>query len=86
LAEYFVNPNPGIVSPLSTGPMPNLGPMPNVSPLSNLGPMPNLAPMPNVGPAFVNAAPVPYHCHRPLLNPDAILILFILLVIILRVR
>ncbi|WP_199620504.1 hypothetical protein [Paenibacillus alkalitolerans] len=71
MAEYYVNPNPGYVSPTAANPMANVAAAANVAPFMT-------APA-NIAPFM--AAPV----KKPILDADAILVLFILLVIILRV-
>lgn len=89
MAEYFVNPNPGYVSPASNVAPAAVSPMANVAPFANAAPVSNVAPMVNIPPvAPLAAAPSmvsPAHYHRPYGGSEAILVLFILLVIILRV-
>lgn len=86
MAEYFVNPNPGYVSPASNVAPAAVSPMANVAPLANVAPDVNVAPMVNMAPVAAAPAMVsPAYHRRPYWGPDAVLVLFILLVIILRV-
>ncbi|WP_309122692.1 hypothetical protein [Paenibacillus sp.] len=75
MAEYYVNPNVSHMPTANMGPTANAAPAANVAPLQAHGPA-------MVSPAF--AKPVCSHVGGDRLTAEAILVLFILLVIITR--
>lgn len=80
MAEYYVNPNPGYTSPISHGPHANMphANMPHATQAAHANMMPQFTANAKALPAAVAPA-----C-APGLSADAILVLFILLVIITR--
>jgi len=80
MSEYYVDPLPHMpIANANANPMPNMAPMANMPPMPNAHPPVFAAPFPKPHPVAV----APCGCHRPL-TADAVLVLFILLVIVSR--